>query len=487
VADTLDYAQFPAAPLGSQGGFAGVRAWRRRELAIGVSSALAASVFACFPWSLALVGGLTIVGLAAAENEPFILTVIFLIPVGWIVNSDFPIKNVSVAIRILVLAGFFLGRLMRGKLSGRELLRPSITRASLLFLCLAVGSNAWGGIGWSHESWRSVYDLAAFIGFFMMLLTWMDSRRRIRTVLAILLYSAMGTAVFAIAQEVAGGYTSLWLYLSPSGDEFDRWASRAPSFLNYSNSLAGYLDLILPFALACCLLGKGRWKQLGGWATGLGVLALLCTQSLGGLAGFVAILILAVTCLAGSQRRRVILLTGICAAVFLVYAQRGILSPAHTEEALGPDAMMRLLLWGTAWDLFLKSPVFGVGWGNFINLYGSYLTAFSDWIKPGVFGIHNIYLQLLAETGVAGCTSFFYLVVQVWRQAWGQWRSSFDYLDRALAFGVMGALVSVLVHGLVDFLFQVSPQFGTLFWVLLALLVANGRLASWTEKGRPGA
>jgi hypothetical protein len=42
-----------------------------------------------------------------------------------------------------------------------------------------------------------------------------------------------------------------------------------------------------------------------------------------------------------------------------------------------------------------------------------------------------------------------------------------------LAFGVLGAIVTVLLHGFVDFFFQVSPQFGTLFWVLLALLVVS--------------
>jgi O-antigen ligase len=92
-------------------------------------------------------------------------------------------------------------------------------------------------------------------------------------------------------------------------------------------------------------------------------------------------------------------------------------------------------------------------------------------------------LQLLAETGLVGFVAFFYLVVRSWRQAWSQWRSSVDFLDLALAFGVLGGILSVLVHGFVDF--PLAVQSGTLFWMLLALLVASGRLQLKIKSG-PG-
>jgi O-antigen ligase len=161
------------------------------------------------------------------------------------------------------------------------------------------------------------------------------------------------------------------------------------------------------------------------------------TQSVGGLAAFVSILALAIFCFARNLKRTLLLLPGICASIGVLHVLGNVLSPAHTEEAFGSDMVIRLLLWNTAWDLFRHSPVLGVGWGKFIELYGLNLSSFSAIVRPGVFAIHNICLQLLAETGMVGLVAFFRLVVQSWRQAQSQLRSSHDFLDMALGFGVL--------------------------------------------------
>ena len=50
-----------------------------------------------------------------------------------------------------------------------------------------------------------------------------------------------------------------------------------------------------------------------------------------------------------------------------------------------------------------------------------------------------------------------------------------DVMDKILAFGVLGAILTMLIQGFVDFMFSVSPAFGTLFWTMLALLVVSAR------------
>jgi len=466
----------PRLPVSSKPleGLGGLKA----AMVLGMAGAGAAALFICAHWSIALVGGAVVLGLSAVENEPFLLFIVFLIPLSWVLSVGGHLHDVPTTVRNVAIVGFFLGRLWRGRLGGRRLLGSSLARASLLLLAAIVVSIIFVRGGWTPDSWSNLRAMGSYLGFFFLVSAWADSPLRVRKILSVVLYSTIITAVFAMLQEVIGGRTSFWLYLHPPDENFVEWQGRASSFMAHPNFLAGYLNLILPFALACYVLGRGKWKRLGGWTFGLAFLALLSAQSVGGLAAFVSIVVLAIFCFIPRGKKRLVLLAGLCTLVCTFYLLRSMLNPVHSAQTVGPDLLIRLLLWNTAWGYFIHAPVIGVGWGNFFDLYGSDLSSFSSLVPPGVFAVHNIYLQFLAETGIVGFLAFFYLILQSWRQAWSQWHSSVDPLDRALAFGVLGALISVLTHGFVDFFFQDSPQFGTLFWLLLALLVASGRLQS---------
>lgn len=56
----------------------------------------------------------------------------------------------------------------------------------------------------------------------------------------------------------------------------------------------------------------------------------------------------------------------------------------------------RTRLWAKAFELFKTSPIFGIGWGNFKVMAG-----FEEGINA-----HNIYIQLLCETGIVGISLF---------------------------------------------------------------------------------
>jgi putative inorganic carbon (hco3(-)) transporter len=447
----------------------------------GMAAALAA-LFVVANWTLVVSAALIIVALSAVENEPFLLSIIFLLPIGWFVKIDLPLGgkdarlDIATAVHLLVVGGFFLGRIWRGRLSLRQLLEPRLTRASLVLLAAALASVVVGVGGITYGSLKANVRLISYVAFYLFVLVWVNSRKRMRTVVITLLASAILVGAYGIIQEIVGDYTSLWLYLNPPEDWFLPMEHRVPSFLNYSNTLAGYLNLILPFALACCILEKsGVVKKLGAWTLGLGILALGFTQSRGGMVAFGCVLALAVVYFSKRWPQKVLLLFGLLLLGLGVSLLGNLLDPAHLSLNAneGFDIATRLLLWATALKLFFSAPLFGAGYGNFVELYASYLPF--SWIPPGIFGVHNTYLQFLAETGLIGFTAFFYLLFQSVRQGVRQLLYPLDVMDKILAFGVLGAILTILIQGLVDFIFSVSPAFGTLFWTMLALLVVSAR------------
>lgn len=68
---------------------------------------------------------------------------------------------------------------------------------------------------------------------------------------------------------------------------------------------------------------------------------------------------------------------------------------SDTADRLAAYANGRMPLWRAAWNCFLDSPVFGNGWG-------SYTPAVKDAGLGYATNAHNIYLQVLCETGIVG-------------------------------------------------------------------------------------
>lgn len=62
----------------------------------------------------------------------------------------------------------------------------------------------------------------------------------------------------------------------------------------------------------------------------------------------------------------------------------------------GDISSLRISLYMLAWTLFLKNPWFGIGWENFRYAVVGNVT------KQTEFDVHNVYLQLLCETGIFG-------------------------------------------------------------------------------------
>jgi len=123
-----------------------------------------------------------------------------------------------------------------------------------------------------------------------------------------------------------------------------------------------------------------------------------------------------------------------------------------------------LALWSAEVMLFSSHPILGVGYGNSPPLYNAFLGSNG----PDVLHAHNMYLQFLAEMGIVGFLVFCVLMTAFARMALKLARQP-DPFVRLVGIGVGGALATTFIHGMVDYPFNANPQFGALFWLLLAL------------------
>ncbi len=447
-------------------------AGRLAPFVLAAGAAAVAATLVSFHWIAFVLAALLVVVFSAFESEPFLLFMIFLLPLHSVPDDNLP--ELIGPLRSLLVAGYFLGRLWRGEVNLKRLMQPSLSRAALLFAAAAFLSVLFGTEGWTHDSALALARVGSYLGFYFFIVSWVDSRQRMRKVGLTLLAATILVALFAICQEIAGGYTSLWLYLKPAGQLYgDSWDNRATSFFGFPNSLANYMNFMIPFALACHLLAEtARWKKLSAWSLGLGTVALACSQSRGGLVALGFVLMLAIFYFGNNWRIRFPLLFGLGLLGLLSYFVGTILNLEHLGE-IEKTGAGRLLLWDTAWKLFTQSPIFGVGWGNFEQIYGYYIHV--SWIPPGVLWVHNLYLQLLSETGLVGFGAFFFVVFIALREARRQMRLP-SHFHRALSFGVFGAILTMLVHGFVDTI--IGAQIAAIYWMWLALLAASGRLCS---------
>jgi putative inorganic carbon (hco3(-)) transporter len=148
----------------------------------------------------------------------------------------------------------------------------------------------------------------------------------------------------------------------------------------------------------------------------------------------------------------------------------------------------RLAHWQAAVNMANAQPLFGVGFGNYNPSYQTYRLA--AW-QYGLGHAHNIYLNVLAETGVVGLIAYliFWLgIVALTIRAISQ-NSTFS-LNRALAIGLLGCWVHLATHQILDNLYvgNIPLYLGALFGILCIILERpttpnQNQLSTYTDQG----
>jgi len=255
------------------------------------------------------------------------------------------------------------------------------------------------------------------------------------------------------------------------------------SVLGDPNDLA--LVLLFPASFALALLvtpGTTVLERLLG-AIGFGVvtIAIIATQSRGGLLGIVAVFGL-VMLRRIKSRSLVLVLGGI--ALPLLFAMAGIAERASggaAEEGLGESAMGRLYAWEAAANMALAHPFTGVGLNNF---YVNYFFYSPHWDGLN-HAVHSTWFGVLAETGLLGFLIFVLMVVSTMISIRRSLRILSTVAPDSLHFNPQVNVMALAIYsGLAGFLVSgtfLTQGFTWPLYILLALTVATAQTVSRLE------
>jgi O-antigen ligase len=153
-----------------------------------------------------------------------------------------------------------------------------------------------------------------------------------------------------------------------------------------------------------------------------------------------------------------------------------LLTPGATDffnptKTYGAD---RLHIYADAISIWQRSPIFGVGAGNY-----QFFDRFYGTDKVGV--AHNEYLQVLAEMGIQGLLCLVWIIVVIGMKALKIFNNAKSRLGKSLSLTYLGYYVSIIFGGLFTSIFLPSAAAGggtepfvssSYRWLLLGLVLS---------------
>jgi len=365
-----------------------------------------------------------------------------------------------------------------------QLLWPPIGWVVLAFAVYAVARYLTADV--EYVARLEMIQVVVYAFLFFGIVNNLYRQESVQTVSYTMIFLAVGISSYAVAQLVTHS-NHVWNFISP-------YPGRASGTYISPNNLAGFLEMLLPLAVAYLLAGRMNavLRILLGYAALIMAAGLAVTLSRGGWVAAAAGLLALLLALAGHRNHRwrallllLVLLGG--GAIFVTkYLSKTAGYMRHVEESESGSKFIlatRFDIWTVAERMWLDHFWWGVGPAHFDCRFREYRPE-NVQMRPD--RAHNDYLNLLADWGaaggiivLAGATFFVAGLARTWRHVR---RSESDFGSAqsnrfAFFLGAATGLLALAVHSAADFNLHI-PANALVGVTLLALLSSNLRFAT---------
>ena len=365
-----------------------------------------------------------------------------------------------------------------------QLLWPPIGWVVLAFAVYAVARYLTADV--EYVARLEMIQVVVYAFLFFGIVNNLYRQESVQTVSYTMIFLAVGISSYAVAQLVTHS-NHVWNFISP-------YPGRASGTYISPNNLAGFLEMLLPLAVAYLLAGRMNavLRILLGYAALIMAAGLAVTLSRGGWVAAAAGLLALLLALAGHRNHRwrallllLVLLGG--GAIFVTkYLSKTAGYMRHVEESESGSKFIlatRFDIWTVAERMWLDHFCWGVGPAHFDCRFREYRPE-NVQMRPD--RAHNDYLNLLADWGaaggiivLAGATFFVAGLARTWRHVR---RSESDFGSAqsnrfAFFLGAATGLLALAVHSAADFNLHI-PANALVGVTLLALLSSNLRFAT---------
>jgi len=318
--------------------------------------------------------------------------------------------------------------------------------------------------------------------FFIVLIYSIKNLKEIKNIIYCLELLVLGIGIFALIQKITGA-------LIPNPFWADVATRRVTTFFGYPNANGLLIAPIIILSLGNLITDLISAIRDSRFAIRdlvyavfnliilvLGILTIIFAQSAGALiAVFLGILFL----LFYYKKTRYITLVAVI--IFFILISLSSFSPFKQEinykklDLNSSSLEIRLNQWSETLKMLKDNPIMGAGLSNYQNKMKPYhqFSFVEIYLYP-----HNIILNFWSETGLLSLLALIWLVIIFFIYCF---RKLKDSLSPVLSLTIIGAMITLLVHGLVDVPYF-KNDLSILFWVIIGLIIINTKSQASNNK-----